>query len=120
MGRVTRIPIGSPLPDGGFSGGPREGGEFPHGRKGGAAGPRRAMVSRAGDARDGRWGLEVHQIDLSVGRRAVGWGIPPWERRRVNGQVKLMGLWGKERILGLDASRVEGFGRGARGRSSIN
>ena len=43
MGRVTRasrIPIGSPLPDGGFSGGSREGGEIPpwgKGRGGGAS-----------------------------------------------------------------------------------
>ena len=38
------------MPDGVFPGGSREGGGFPHGGKGGAAGPRRAMASRAGDA----------------------------------------------------------------------
>ena len=63
--------------------------------------------------RRGRWGLEANQIDMSVGQRMFGWGIPPSERRRWSGQRKILGFWGRKRDPGAGVTRAEKGKKGA-------
>ena len=68
----------------------------------------------ARDARDGRWGLEAKQTVMSVGQRIIGWGIPPSERRRVNGPKCLVRFWGEKREMGDAGDARERSGSGGR------
>ena len=78
---------------------------------------RRGLLGRLARGREtsrGRWGLEASQIDLSVGRRMAGWGIPQSERRRGDGQAPGDGFQRGKRILGR-ARRARRKGKRGRG-----